>query len=119
MYKFKMDRPSMPPGTEVLINGLGVVRNGHEMIIDDDLAENFRQANSRQVTEQIGPDKHTTVTETVKGPTLLQAFQGDPTVEVSVYKESESKKKATTLETQETPTGDDNTPADDDAKDGE
>lgn len=85
MYTFKMDRPGLPPGAEVYINGLGQVRNGEEITVDDDAAEAFRHANSTQESQIVGEDNITVVTD-VLGPTLLQAFKSDPTVTVEVLK---------------------------------
>lgn len=89
MYRFIVNRPGTAPGTELQIHGLGIVKNGHELLVDNEVAERFRVYNA--TLESHIDESGVVVAEQVKGPTLLQAFKNDPDVTVEVIKEADSK----------------------------
>lgn len=93
MYKLKIEMPSLLPGTEVQIHGLGTFKNGKEYEIDDEAAEVYRNANQTQ--ETVATEDGTAVVEVKRGPTLLEAFRGVEGVTVATVKAqkaAESKK---------------------------
>jgi hypothetical protein len=68
MYKILVRAGTRPAGSVVTIDGVGKVTVGSPRNVSDAEAEKFRRHHPSG-----------------KGPTLLQAFQGDPNVEVTTY----------------------------------
>lgn len=91
MYKLKIDKPNLIPGTELEIPGLGIYKNGKEYDISDEQAEAFRYHHSRVVTEtDPSGDLGTYSVGTELGPTLLQAFESDDGIIVTATKQAKS-----------------------------
>jgi hypothetical protein len=86
MYNLTIQKPSLPPGTEVQIHGLGVFENGKQYLIDEAQAARFREANSKQQSEITDRETGAMRVWDEQGPTVLQAFKDDATVVVEVVK---------------------------------
>jgi hypothetical protein len=82
MYEITLDFPDRSKGDTVEIDGLGVFENGYSYTVSDEEAEAFRLHHTTQQHEWDKDGNMTTTTE--KGPTLLQAFQGNDSVDVVV-----------------------------------
>ena len=94
MYKITINKPTLAPGTELQINGLGIVKNGETFFVDEEQAQTFRVMNLTvaSTTNRKGEME----VKQVLGPTLLQAFKGDKTVKVET---ADNKGKKDTPET--------------------
>ena len=84
MYALKVDFENLAEGTPVELDGLGIFENGGAYVIEDDEAEHFRNFHSVQKIKHDKKGKMTVTTEL--GPTVLEYFEGNPGVEVTVEK---------------------------------
>lgn len=72
-FRVEFNLPNLATGTEIIVDGLGVFKNGSTIEVDDNAADDFR--NSHMWNEQPGPE-------------LLDAFKGTTGVTVTVIDES-------------------------------
>lgn len=68
-YKLTVDHPNAGEGAQLSVHGLGTFENGKSYLIDDDLAEQFRQMNG-QVVSAYDEQGQPAASEYVLGPAL-------------------------------------------------
>lgn len=71
--EIEFNNPDIPKGTEVTIDGLGILVNGETRVVSEEEQEQFRTHNSVQHTSY--SKKGELVIETEKGPTISQALK--------------------------------------------
>jgi len=95
-YVLELDVPGVPKGQEIEIPGLGVFKNGATHEIDEDAAENYRDANVTAEPE-VGKNNEILSVEVTRGQTLLQAgnsmMEGITVSTAAEEKKPEPKKK--------------------------
>lgn len=93
-YKVFVNDPALPDGANVEVPGLGVFANGSARQITEEDAENFRAVNSQLVDVETDDRPAWTGAAGVelrRGPTVLQAFEGHPTVSVETVEQSKTR----------------------------
>jgi hypothetical protein len=93
MYAVTVKMDNLPRGAEVQVHGLGLLKNGSTTQVNDADAETFRQMNSTQ-DSHFDETTGTLVTDTMVGPTLLQAFKDSPNVTVEIVKDEPANEPA-------------------------
>jgi hypothetical protein len=84
MFKVTLDSPTLGKGESVTVTGLGELKNGETVELDNAAEETFRMANASVGFDDEGQP------QLVKGPTLRQAFRKNPTVKVEFVKDKAS-----------------------------